>query len=36
MIENFKGRAMPEVLSTAGLDRSVGEIAVLRVLQISC
>ena len=36
MIENFKGRVMPEVLKTDDLDRSVGETAVLRVLQISC
>jgi hypothetical protein len=36
MIENFKGPAMPEGSITAGLDRSVGVITVLRVLQLSC
>jgi ribose/xylose/arabinose/galactoside ABC-type transport system permease subunit len=36
MIENFMGPAMPEVLITAGLDLSVGETAVLCVLQLSC
>jgi len=36
VIENFKGPAMPESLLIAGFDRSVWEIAVLLVLQLSC